>query len=194
MPKTILSKWLPDFYRKFNITVVKDYFFPNFIQLIGQTSKVMRKTLILICLLIVVGVGKSMASHADLFSYDAVTIANQMAPLNQLEEYILENPGITLSQIAGSGNIPASLVVDPNGINGFNRMNEKVLGIPGFLWGCTIGWVGILIVYLNGADPHELKQATIGCIAEAAVWVGCYVSIYLIYGASLMTLLSSSYY
>jgi hypothetical protein len=194
MPETILSSWLPEFYRKQIYPVVKDYFFLNFIRLIGQPSNTMKKTLILICILIVAGVGKSVASHADLFRYDAVNIANQMAPLNQLEEYILENPGITLSQIAGSGNLLASLVVDPNGINGFNRMNEKVLGIPGFLWGCTIGWVGILIVYLNGADPNEIKQATIGCIVETAVWVGCYASIYLIYGASLMTLLSSSYY
>jgi hypothetical protein len=56
----------------------------------------MKKLLILASMLILLGVGKSMAGQADLFSYDAVTIENQMAQLDQLERYVLENPGITL--------------------------------------------------------------------------------------------------
>jgi hypothetical protein len=129
----------------------------------------MKKLLILASMLILIGVGKSMAGQADLFSYDAVTIENQMAQLDQLEGYVLDNPGITLGQMSTDGKALASLVSDPNGINGFNLTNEKVFGIPGFLWGCVFSWVGVLVVYLVGKDPHETKSAIIGCVVEGVL-------------------------
>ena len=121
-------------------------------------------------MLILIGVGKSMAGQAGLFSYDAVTIENQMAQLDQLEGYVLDNPGITLGQMATNGNALASLVSDPNGISGFNLINEKVLGIPSFLWGCVFSWVGVLVVYLIGQDKAETKSAIIGCVVGAVAY------------------------
>jgi len=125
-------------------------------------------------MLILIGVGKSMAGQADLFSYDAVTIENQMAQLDQLEGYVLDNPGVTLGQMATDGNTLASLVSDPNGINGFNLINEKVLGIPSFLWGCVFSWVGVLVVYLIGQDKAETKSAIIGCVVGAVAYSAFY--------------------
>ena len=136
-------------------------------------------------MLILIGVGKSMANQADLFSYDAVTIENQMAQLDQLEGYVLDNPGVTLGQMATDGNTLASLVSDPNGIKGFNLINERVLGIPGFWWGfvpgllgfcftpCVLfGGIGVLVVMLVGKDPHETKLAILGCaIPTAAIGI-----------------------
>ncbi|TSA38299.1 MAG: hypothetical protein D4R64_03240 [Porphyromonadaceae bacterium] len=134
----------------------------------------MKKLLILASMLILIGVGKSMAGQADLFSYDAVTIENQMAQLDQLEGYVLDNPGITLGQMATDGNALASMVSDPNGINGFNLINEKVLGIPSFLWGCVFSWVGVLVVYLMGQDKAETKSAIIGCVVGAVAYSAFY--------------------
>ena len=130
----------------------------------------MKKLLLLASMLILIGVGKSMAGQAGLFSYDAVTIENQMAQLDQLEGYVLDNPGITLGQMATNGNVLASLVSDPNGISGFNLINEKVLGIPSFLWGCVFSWVGVLVVYLIGQDKAETKSAIIGCVVGAVAY------------------------
>jgi len=130
----------------------------------------MKKLLILASMLILIGVGKSMAGQADLFRYDAVTIENQMAQLDQLEGYVLDNPGITLGQMATNGNTLASLVSDPNGINGFNLMNDRVYGIPGFLWGCVFSWVGVLVVYLVSQDKAETKSAIIGCVVGAIAY------------------------
>ena len=132
----------------------------------------MKKLLILASMLILIGVGKSMAGQADLFSYDAVTIENQMAQLDQLEGYVMDNPGITLGQMASSGNSLASLVSGPNSINGFNQINEKVFGIPSFLWGCVFSWVGVLVVYFISQDKAETKSAIIGCVVEAVLAVG----------------------
>jgi hypothetical protein len=119
-----------------------------------------------------------MAGQADLFSYDAVTIENQMAQLDQLEGYVLDNPGITLGQMATTGNTLASLVSDPNGISGFNLTNEKVLGIPSFLWGCVFSWVGVLVVYLIGQDKAETKSAIIGCVVGAVAYSAFYAIYY----------------
>jgi hypothetical protein len=77
-----------------------------------KNFKHMKKLIILASLLLLISVGKSMAGQADLFSYDAVTIENQMAQLDQLERYVLENPGITLSQMAIVGNSLAGMVGD----------------------------------------------------------------------------------
>jgi len=121
-------------------------------------------------MLILISVGKSMAGQADLFSYDQVAIENQMAQLNQLEGYVLDNPGITLGQLASEGNALASMVSDPNGINGFNLTNDRVFGIPGFLWGCVFSWVGVLVVYLVGKDSAETKSAIIGCVVGAVAY------------------------
>jgi hypothetical protein len=140
----------------------------------------MKKLLFLAGMLILVGTTMSYAGNADKFSYDAVTIENQMAQMNQLEGYLNENPGTTLSDMVTTGNNLADLVSGPNSIAGFNGINEKVLGIPGFLWGCVLSWVGILIVYLVGQDPHETKQAIIGCVVGAVAYAAFYVVYYIL--------------
>jgi len=142
----------------------------------------MKKILILASMLIVFGFGKSMAEQANLFHYDAVTIENQMAQLDQLEGYVMENPGITLGEMATSGNTLASLVSNTNGISGLNLTNEKVFGIPSFLWGCVFSWVGVLVVYLVGQDKAETKSAIIGCVVGALAYSAFYAVYYLALG------------
>jgi len=134
----------------------------------------MKKLLILASMLILIGVGKSMAGQADLFSYDAVTIENQMAQLDQLEGYVLDNPGITLGKMTTSDSAFASMVSGPNGISVYYGFNEKLLGIPGFLWGCFGGPIGVLLVHFVGKDESETKKALIGCVVEAAILGGSY--------------------
>jgi hypothetical protein len=138
----------------------------------------MKKLTFLVSLLLLLGVGTSMASQADLFSYDAVTVENQMAQLDQLEGYVLDNPGVTLAEMTSTGNALASLVSDPNGLNGFNMINEKVFGIPSFLWGCVFSWVGVLVVYLVGQDKAETKSAIIGCVVGAVAYTAFYAIYY----------------
>jgi hypothetical protein len=138
----------------------------------------MKKLLILASLLMVIGVGKSMAGQADLFSYDQVAIENQMAQLNQLEGYVQDNPGITLGQMTTEGSAFASMVSDPNGVNGFNLTNERVFGVPSFLWGCVFSWVGVLVVYLVGKDKAETKSAIIGCVVGAVAYSAFYAIYY----------------
>jgi hypothetical protein len=103
-----------------------------------------------------------------------------MAQLNELEGFLAENPGTTLTDMIAGGNSLATLVSGPNSITGFNILNEKVLGIPGFLWGCVFSWVGILIVYVVGQDPYETKQAIIGCVVSAVAGTAFYIVYYIL--------------
>ncbi|MCD6332251.1 MAG: hypothetical protein J7L89_03160, partial [Bacteroidales bacterium] len=101
------------------------------------------------------------------FDYNPVTIDNEMAQLSQLEGFLLQHPGATLDEMVATGNPLASFVSHPDGVSNFDLVNEKALGIPGFLWGCCLSWVGILVVYLVADDPHETKMAIIGCVVNA---------------------------
>ncbi len=133
----------------------------------------MKKILILASMLMLIGIGTTMAGQADLFRYDAVTVENQMAQLDQLEGYVLNNPGITLGEMSATGNNFAALVSDPNGVKGFNMTNERVFGIPSFLWGCVFSVAGVAVVYfVGGQDMAETKMAIIGCVVEGVLAVG----------------------
>lgn len=60
----------------------------------------------------------------------------------------------------------------------FDKASDSPIGIPGFWWGFCLGWVGILIVYLSmdeGQDrKDQVKNALIGCIISAALWLVLY--------------------
>lgn len=57
--------------------------------------------------------------------------------------------------------------------------NERLLGIPGFLWGFCCSFIGMFLVYLSIDDPASKKregtQAIIGCAAGTILWVGLYI-------------------
>lgn len=132
----------------------------------------MRKLLFFASFLLLAVTVNGIAGEADFFTYDATAIENQMSQLDQLEGYLLENPGTTLGMMVSEGNPLAAFAGDANGTNGFNLINEKVMGIPGFIWGCCLSWVGILVVYLVGKDPHETKQAIFGCVVGGLLGIG----------------------
>lgn len=115
----------------------------------------------------------ALASSADIFQYDANQVNEEIAQLQALEDFVAVNPGVTLTSMQAENN---ALVTDLNMASGeFNGMGsmsgEPALGIPSFLWGCVLGWVGILVVHLVAEDPAETKKALMGCIVSAAVYV-----------------------
>lgn len=127
----------------------------------------MNKLLYLASLLLVVGVGKSMAGQGDLFRYDAVKIESEMAQLDQLEHFLFSNPGTTLSQLTETDGFAA--LGEFFGDHAFMKMNA---GIGGFWWGfwpsfCltpVFGAVAVAVVYVLGKDPVKKKRALTGCV------------------------------
>ena len=125
------------------------------------------KKLLLITSAFLLMAGTMMAGNAGLFSYDHEALAVEMTSLNSLESFVTANPGVSLSDMLASENELVEGLGDANAFYGFDMMNDKALGIGGFLWGCCLGPVGVLVVWLVADDPSETKKSIFGCIVNA---------------------------
>ena len=65
--------------------------------------------------------------------------------------------------------------------------SDGPFGIPSFWWGCILGPIGMLIVYVVTEDKDELKKSMWGCLAPTII--GCVISVIipLITGAALFS-------
>lgn len=127
------------------------------------------KKIILLASFALLIAGSSMAGQAGLFSYNQEAVELEMTDLTSLENFVLANPGVRLSDMIASEN---ELVADMNhssAFYGFDLMNDKALGIGGFLWGCCLGPLGVLVVWLVADDPAETKKSIFGCVVNALI-------------------------
>lgn len=118
----------------------------------------------------------SFAKNPDLFTYDKAVIETEMSVLNGIEQFVLSNPGTTLTLMTEEGNPMASSITNSNTYNSFNLMSEKALGIGGFWWGCCFGPVGILVVYLVSEDKKETRSSIIGCVVGSLLYSGSWAA------------------
>lgn len=136
----------------------------------------MKKSILLTSLIIFLFAGTSFAEDPDLFTYDKSVVESEMAPLNELEQYVLDNPGVTLSALKEEGLPLAATITDPNSYSALNQMYDKALGIGGFWWGCCLGPAGILVVYLVTEDKAETKSSIIGCVVGSLLYSGSWAA------------------
>lgn len=115
------------------------------------------------------------ASNADLFEYNPASLNAEMQELNDLESFVSNNAGVTYTDMLMGGN---SLLVNiENPLSPISNMSiaEGPLGIPSILWGCCLGLIGVLIVYIvSNEDKHELKMSLVGCLIGTAVSIVYY--------------------
>lgn len=126
------------------------------------------------------------ANNADLFSYNADQVDQELAQLQDLEDYVSANPGVTLNNLQAEDN---SLIADLNlslsNLSGFSFSGEPPLGIPSFLWGCVFGIVGVAIVYfVTDSDMDETKKAFLGCVVATGAYLIFWVVWVLLIGGS----------
>jgi len=118
------------------------------------------------------------ANQADDFKYNKQQVQDEFSTLNLLEKTVTDNSFVTLSEMQQNNMLTANYA-NLNLTN--NMMMDPALGIPGFLWGCLLGPLGILAVYvITENDKAEVKKALIGCL----VGVGVEVIFYVIYYAA----------
>lgn len=111
----------------------------------------------------------------DIFKEQSTSIDDEMSDLNELNQLIIENnydyDELQLNHAESVDDINLSSEVD--GL--FDSHPDSPLGIGGFWWGCVLGWVGMLIVYLSmdeGEDrKDQVKKALYGCLIATAVGV-----------------------
>lgn len=112
------------------------------------------------------------ANDADLFKLDYNAVQAEFSQLDQLAVMVKSNSDLTYSVLK---------LEDANLIESLRLISEStlpageknpVLGIPSFLWGCGLGVVGILVVYIvSDKDKVETKKALWGCVTGTAVVV-----------------------
>jgi hypothetical protein len=112
------------------------------------------------------------ANDADLFKLDYNAVQAEFSELNQLADMVKSNSDLTYSALKlEKGNLIESLrLVSESSLPSDTK--NPVLGIPSFLWGCGLGVVGILVVYIiSDNDKVETKKALWGCLTWTAVVV-----------------------
>ncbi len=146
----------------------------------------MKKILLTLCLGTFVTMF-AMANNADLFSYNADEINQELAQLQSLEDYVSANPGITLTNLQAENNsLISDLNLDMINFGSLSLSGEPPLGIPSFLWGCVFTVVGVAVVYfVTDQDMDETKKAILGCVVSGAVYVLWWVFWVLVFGNSL---------
>ncbi len=138
----------------------------------------MKKITLLFVLLGVVLSANLFASDADLFTYDKAQVNAVVADLNALEAVVSEDASITYQDLVAANN-PLIAGMDADASNMMNGIaNMPVL--PAFWWGCILGPVGILLVYVIEEDKDQTMSALWGCVASAAGWTVFYVIYYFV--------------
>ncbi len=136
----------------------------------------MKKIILLAGIALFFFAGSSFAKDPGLFTYDKAVIDTEMAVLNDLEQFVLGNPGTTLTLMKEDGNLLASTITNSNSYNSLNLMSDKALGIGGFWWGCCLGPAGILVVYLVSEDKAETRSSIIGCVVGSLLYSGSWAA------------------
>lgn len=148
----------------------------------------MKKLILFASIMLVVCSTRAIAGDAQLFDLNEDQINAEFTELNELEKFVTEHEGITLSQLRESNNALAlKLNLSNKGIAGLMMLEDPPLGIPSFIWGFCLGAVGILITYLVSDDSEETKKSLIGCIVGGATWVVVYLILWLVLWRTVVT-------
>jgi hypothetical protein len=116
------------------------------------------------------------AAHAELFNVDEQEINAEFAQLNELEQFVSANEGITLSEINPSNPLVQNVNNSSDILGTLSSLKgEPPLGIPSIVWGICCSVPGVAIVYFVSEDEEETKKAVIGCAISGAVYVLYYV-------------------
>lgn len=128
----------------------------------------MKKLLLVFCVS-VFALGSVLANDSELFSYDKAKVNQAVSDMSRVEQVVNQNPNVSVDDLMAQGQLDASFEADAT--SPFSVMGEPPLGIPSFLWGCILGWIGLLIVYLVSEDKEETKKALWGCVVGSLVGI-----------------------
>lgn len=138
------------------------------------------KKLLIPVLLVFFASFTAFANDADLFKFDYKAVQAEFSELNQLGDMVLANSDLTYSTLKMTNeNLVSSLGLVSESSLPF-QTGEPVLGIPSFLWGCGLGVVGLVVVYVGtDQDKVETKKAMWGCVTSTGLYAVVYVIYYI---------------
>ena len=130
----------------------------------------MKKTAVIFVLGAMLMSTLTFAGNIDLFNYDENKINQEMADLNVLESMVLQNQDLTYDDLLQTGNPLVMGLNTDSSIMLPSQINTPIL--PPFWWGCILGPVGVLLVYVLEDDPAQTKSAFWGCLISTLLWGG----------------------
>lgn len=115
------------------------------------------------------------------FSFDESLLDPSMDRLTDLEAYVWENPGTSLSELQANKHpiVEGMNLVDTASQSPMGIAGDGPAGLPSFLWGFCLGAIGILIVWLVTEDNDELKKSLMGCLVSSLISGAIYLITYL---------------
>ncbi len=110
-------------------------------------------------------------SAEPVFDLDQSEINQTFDKLNQLESFILDNPGLSIDEIKAQNEALLDNVSFETSSN--LSMTGDMPLVSSFWWGCILGIVGLLVVYLvTDHDKEQTKKAFIGCLIGTLIFGG----------------------
>ncbi|AEL25847.1 hypothetical protein [Cyclobacterium marinum] len=131
----------------------------------------MKKLIAFLVPFLITGISFGEEIKPDVLDFNSALIEAQFSELDQLEEYVLSNEGVTLKEVIAQNN-GLNVNLDADMLNNFavNAGDHPVAGIPSFLWGCVLGPIGIAIVHLDAEDKEQTRKAIWGCVTLGGVY------------------------
>ncbi len=112
-------------------------------------------------------------AESQVMTFNEQAVNAEFEKLNKLEEFVAANEGVTIEEVQNT-ELTQDLKLDTNVTNAV-AAGELPLGIPAFWWGCVLGLLGVLAVYLiTDKDKDQTKKALYGCLAWTVLWVVYY--------------------
>lgn len=122
-------------------------------------------------------------AESQVMTLNEQAVNAEFEKLNKLEEFVAANEGVTIEDVQNT-ELTQDLKLDTNVANTV-AVDELPLGIPAFWWGCVLGPLGVLAVYLiTDKDKDQTKKAIYGCLVTAAVYVIYYIVVVALIGSS----------
>lgn len=142
-----------------------------------QISLFMKYRLQLVIILLHLATISSVANDVETFEQPQTEI--EFAKINELENFVLNNQGITLEKLKAEKSELVDNFTLETSSSYFIHDTTELFGIPPFLWGCCLGVIGILFVYiLTDKDKAATQKAVIGCAVAMGTSVVVYFAIF----------------
>lgn len=129
---------------------------------------------ILLCLLCM---GTIAFANNGEFSYDSEKVNSSLSALNNLEAMHHASPNVSFDDLIQDARFEG-ISIDKGTVYGHANSGDLPV-LPAFWWGCILGVIGILIVYLITEDSSQTQSALwgfligwgAGCILYVLIWV-----------------------
>lgn len=138
------------------------------------------KKLSILLLSLTLSFGAFAEEKQDVLKYDEQQINAELKQLNKLENYVNTHEGVTLDEVNAKTKLAEDIKIDTS--TNTNFVDELPANIPAFWWGCVLGLIGILVVYLVTKDNDQTKKALVGCVVGYGIVIVVYLLVFVVAG------------